>query len=306
MSDKTRLSYTDIAPPVENRLYQAYALEEETLRSSSHYELDPEFFYTLTGGEWNCYSCSLWEPGFTMTQAQEKKLDKLAEMMKLQPGMKILDVGCGWGGPLVYLCKKYGVVGHGITITPRQIPEAAARAARHAVNATFQVRHWKELPDVETYDAIYTDEVIVHFHDLGDFFAKCHRLLKQGRMMVHKELHLTHSSYSALGPMGQHVNKVYGYTGNYRTLQEELQLVDANGFELTHIFDLPIEQYNITMDEWLSNLFKARQRLKAITSEQAYKDYRGYLKAYRYIFTTGHLRLDIVASRKKNELRAVS
>ena len=82
MSDASRLTYLEISPPVENQLYRAYELEEETVRSSSHYELDPEFFYTLTGGEWNCYSCSLWEPGFTTTLAQEKKLDKLAELIR--------------------------------------------------------------------------------------------------------------------------------------------------------------------------------------------------------------------------------
>jgi cyclopropane-fatty-acyl-phospholipid synthase len=303
MSASTPVDYTKIVPPEDNRLYHAYNLEEDVVRSSAHYEIAPEFFYTLTGGEWNCYSCSLWESGFDMTRAQERKLDQFAELLELKPGMHVLDVGCGWGGPIVYLCKKYGVVGHGITITARQIPEAEARAKRYGVHSQFDVMHWKHLPEVEAYDAILSDEVIVHFHDLEQFFDKCWKILKPGRVMTHKELHLTHSRYSALGPLGQHVNKVYGFTGNYRTLTEELQMVDACGFELQHVIEIPIRQYMMTMDEWLTNLFKARERLKAITSEQAYKDYRAYLKAYRYIFTTGHLRLDFVASRKLTDLR---
>src|SRR5713226_9712391 len=102
-------------PSAGNALYQPYEIDEETIRSSYHYELDPEFFYILTGGDWHAYSCLFWEDGFTATEAQQTKLDRMAELMELKPGMSILDVGCGWGGPLVYLCKKYGTTGHGIT-----------------------------------------------------------------------------------------------------------------------------------------------------------------------------------------------
>ena len=126
-------------PEVGNIPYVAYQLEEDAARVAYHYEVDPEFFLTVTDGEWNNYSASIWEEGFDITQAQEKKLDKYAEMMDLKPGMRILDVGCGWGGPLVYLCKTYGVQGHGITVSPMQIPIAEARAERYGVDATFDV-----------------------------------------------------------------------------------------------------------------------------------------------------------------------
>ena len=71
-------------------------------------------------------------------------------------------------GPLVYLCHKYGVTGHGITVSPMSIPVAEARAAKYGVDATFEVSHWKNLPEMETYDVIFTDETIVHFYHLGN------------------------------------------------------------------------------------------------------------------------------------------
>src|ERR1051326_7084750 len=165
------------APAPEAEQYQNYDLEEGTRRAAYHYELDPAFYLLFTGGEWNCCSCPIWEPGFTLTQAQEKKLDLLAEFMRLKPGMHILDVGCGWGGPLVYLCKTYGVTGHGIAVSPKQIETARARAAKYGVPATFELVHWQNLPEQPTYHAIYSDEVITHFNDLGSFFAKAHTLL---------------------------------------------------------------------------------------------------------------------------------
>jgi len=285
-------------PPAGTRMYQEYDVEEDSLRSAYHYEQAPEFYYTQTGGEWNVYSCLMWEDGFSVTQAQEKKLDKLAECMQLKPGMHILDVGCGWGGPLVYLCKTYGATGHGITVSPKQAAAANARAARYAVDATFEVIHWKNLPEAETYDAIYSDEVIVHFFDLGGFFAKCRKLLKPGSLMAHKELHWRHSSYADPKPLGDHINKIFGYTGNYLPLHKELRLLDENGFRLEGLFEIPMENYYRTMDLWLKNIFDNRERLKALAGAQFYKDYRAYLKAARVLFSSGVYLLDIVTSRK--------
>jgi cyclopropane-fatty-acyl-phospholipid synthase len=282
-----------------NRFYHGFAVEEEIDRTSYHYEQDPEFYLTFTGSKWNVYSCSMWEEGFDATQAEEKKLDKMAELMGLQPGMHILDVGFGWGGPLVYLCEKYGVTGHGITISPKQIPVAEDRAARHEVDVSFELVHWKDLPEVETYDVVFSDEVITHFFELKTFFAKCHKVLKPGGMNVHKELHLSRAEYAKLGPLSEHVHQIYGYTGNYRPLYEEMRWLDETGFLLTNIYQISMINYHQTLDVWLRNMFEHRERLKQLTSPEFYRDFRIYLKAVRHIFTnTEILTADIVASRK--------
>lgn len=286
-------------PAGGNRMYQEFEIDEETARSSSHYELDSEFFYLAIGGEWHTYSSFLWEDGFTATQAQEKKLDLLADLMQLEPGMRILDVGCGWGGPLVYFCKKYGVSGHGIAVTPGQIEAARARAARHGVDATFEMVHWQNLPSTERYDVIYTDECMVHFRDLGGFFRKCHEALKPGQLMVHKELHLTHSSESRLGRLSEHVNKVYAYTGNYITLHQELRLLDESGFRLENVVTLPMHNYQRTLDFWDQNMLDHRDRLRELVGAETFKDVRLYLKAMRYLFTRLPVfGLHVVASRR--------
>src|SRR5687767_12462584 len=95
------------------QLYQSFSTEEDKQRTNVHYEQPVQFFYRMTGGEWNVYSCNLWDHATTDTESQEAKLDLLAQFMDLKPGQRILDVGCGWGGPLVYLCKTYGVEGVG-------------------------------------------------------------------------------------------------------------------------------------------------------------------------------------------------
>lgn len=299
MTESTTTIDPKSLPATGNQLYQKFDLEEDSARVSSHYEQDPEFFYILTGGGWHTYSCSLCADTGNMTEAQEKKLDLLAERMELKPGMYILDVGCGWGGPLVYLCKKYNVRGLGIAVTSKQIVEAQKRAAAYGVDAQFQVMHWKTLPEVETFDVVYTDETIVHFQDLGGFFAKCHQVLKSGHLMVHKELHLTHSSYSELGRMSEYVNEIYSYTGNYIPLYRELELLDQNGFQLKNITEIPMEHYRKTLDLWLKSMFDNRERMKSLEGVETYERFRVYLKSMRYLFThTDIFGLHVVTSRK--------
>jgi cyclopropane-fatty-acyl-phospholipid synthase len=286
-------------PAAGNRLYQVFDLAEDSVRVSSHYDQDPEFFYILTAGGWHTYSGSLAVGAASMTEAQERKLDLLAEQMELKPGMVILDVGCGWGGPLVYLCKRYGVRGLGIAVTAKQIDAARRRAAEYAVDASFELMHWKNLPELETFDAVYTDETIVHFQDLGGFFAKCYRVLKPGHLMVHKELHLSHSSYGQLGRMSEYVNAIYSYTGNYIPLFQELELLDQNGFQLKQITEISMEHYRRTLDLWLSSMFQNRERMKALQGAETYERFRAYLKSMRYLFThTDIFGLHVVTSRK--------
>src|SRR5437870_4671264 len=77
-------------------IYQALTTEEDKERTNVHYEQPPRFFTAFTGGEWNTYSCNLWDHATSVTESQEAKLDLLARHMELEPGMRIMDVGCGW------------------------------------------------------------------------------------------------------------------------------------------------------------------------------------------------------------------
>ena len=122
-------------PRQEHQLYHEYSVEEDQERTNVHYEQPVEFFYLFTGGEWNVYSCNLWDEAKSDTESQEAKLDMTASLAGLKPGMRILDVGCGWAGPLTYLCKTYGVSGVGLTLSPTQKKCADERIAKHGVDA---------------------------------------------------------------------------------------------------------------------------------------------------------------------------
>jgi cyclopropane-fatty-acyl-phospholipid synthase len=176
-------------------LYQRHSDEEEQCRTNFHYERPPQFFQLITGGEWNVYSCNLWETALTETESQTEKLDMFAKLVNLQPKQRILDVGCGWGGPLVYLCKKFDLRGVGLTASLSQKQTAEQRAAALGVDAKIIRGHWKDLENEGPFDFIYSDEVLVHVYDLAGFFQKMNLLLHDDGMMLHKELHLSHPDW---------------------------------------------------------------------------------------------------------------
>ena len=287
---------TPVEPSDAHQLYHAYSVEEDQERTNVHYEHHPDFFYLFTGGEWNVYSCNLWDPDVrTDTESQERKLDMTARLAGLEPGMRILDVGCGWGGPLTYLAKKYGVSGVGLNLSPTQNLVAEARVARHGVDVEIRTQHWQVYQPEKPFDAILTDEVIVHFNDLGGFFHKCHEWLTPGGRMVNKELHLKHPRHAILERGGEFVSKVYGDTGNYRTLAEELALGYDAGFEMT-VHHLPREHYEATIDHWLSNMFANQARIKEVSNDEEYRNFRVYLKLARRI--QRNMTLDYVVGQK--------
>jgi cyclopropane-fatty-acyl-phospholipid synthase len=284
----------------EHELYQALSADEDKERTNRIYEVDPEFFILFTGGDWNTFSCDLWTEGAAdAASSQAAKLDLLASYMKLKPGMRILDVGCGWGGPLTYLTTQYGVSGVGLTLSQVQKNYADARIARHKADVQINICHWKDFHDEQGFDVIYTDEVIVHFHDLVDYFRKVHYLLKPGGIMLNKEVHYTRKAPLQSLTRGEvHINEIYGFTGNYRTLYDELAMVDEAGFELIWHHQIDGENYKRTLDSWLSHMHQHKARMVEVSSEEYWRNFRIHLKLVRAGFNSTIPTVDVIVSRK--------
>jgi cyclopropane-fatty-acyl-phospholipid synthase len=285
-------------PAPEQGLYHTYPDHEDRERTNRHYDHPTAFFYPILGGAWQVYSCNLWAGATTDTESQEAKLDLLARAMGLRPGQRILDVGCAWGGPLVYLSTRYRVEGVGLTLSPTQKRAADRRIAEHRANAAVLERHWRAFEDERGFDAVFTDEAITHFNDLGAFFAKVHALLRPGGVMVNKELHYTSSRYAQFSRADTFVSEVFGATGNYRTLGEELVLLDQHGFAVQRVEQIPMEHYQRTADRWLTNMHQHRAALQAAVGLAHYRRFRTYLKIVRKMTNLPTMSLDVVAAAR--------
>lgn len=282
----------------EQQLYRPLTTEEDRTRTNLHYEQPPAFFQRITGGEWNVYSCNLWDRARTDTESQEAKLDLLAELMELRSGQRILDIGCGWAGPLTYLCKTYGVRGVGLTLSPLQKRAGDGRIASHGVDATILECHWRDLEDGEGFDVVYTDEVQAHVSDFVGFYRKAHALLRDGGRMLNKELHFTHPRYSQVDRLIDFVNRIFGSTGNYRTLADDLSFLAQVDFEVRRVHQMSIENYRRTADRWLSNMYEHRDELISLVGAEHYRRFRTYLKLVRRVFDTTTMTMDVIVAHK--------
>lgn len=289
------------APARADWLYREYDTAEELRRVNAHYERPADFYRRVLGGRWHVYSASLAAGAPSMTAAQEAKLDLLAELMELRAGQRVLDLGCGWGGPLAYICKRYAVRGVGITSSPQQRAAAEERFASERVAARAYDTHWHDYVPDEPFDVVYTDEVITHFRDLGDFFARVGLWLRDGGRMVNKELHFAHPDYATVMTRAvAFLDELFAGTGNYRTLADELALVNAAGFDVRAVRSIPLEHYRATLDVWLANLRRERDALVDLVGEDYYRRHRAYLEfVRRFVMTHGIMTLDVVAAEKR-------
>ena len=274
-----------------------YSVEEDVFRTNLHYDLPAEFFLTLTGGRWHCYSCNLWDGADSETESQERKLDLLAKLMELRAGQRVLDVGCGWGGPLVYLAERYGIHGVGLTLSPTQLAYAQQRAAEHGVPVTFHQCHWRDFGDPEPFDAIYTDEVIVHFKDLLGYFRTARTLLRDRGVMLNKEVHFASSRYLKPTSAGSIVSDIFEASGSYGVLHDELALVDQAGFSLECTETFGIGNYRQTLEAWHANMRSSRDHLESLVGADHFRRFLRYLRVGKRIVSGPWMTLDIVVAR---------
>lgn len=122
-----------------------------------HYDLGNDLYEAMLD-ERMIYSCAYWKDVDTLDAAQEAKLDLICRKVDLQPGMRVLDIGCGWGGFLEYAASKYGVEGMGITVSEEQVRLGRERCAGLPVEIRLQ--DYRELD--ETFDRVVSVGMFEH------------------------------------------------------------------------------------------------------------------------------------------------
>jgi cyclopropane-fatty-acyl-phospholipid synthase len=274
-----------------------------------------EFFTRVLGGKWHVYSTGLWEGASSETAAQERKLDLLAELMRLGPGARVLDVGSGWGGPLTYLGKRYGARGVGISLLPQQREYANARAQRENVPVEFMLSHWRDFVTEIPFDAVVTCGVVVHFPDLHEYFARAKQWLKPGGVIVNEEMHFLSEDtrlawtreqsramtfLSELRRRGRAASERLSADeeGEYLTLDQELATARRAGLEVQRVVSIPLTEYQKTVQCWIDNCERQQPELEVLVGGDRYRSFRAYFKLFRRLIDERAMQLDIVTARR--------
>lgn len=122
-----------------------------------HYDLGLDLFQSMLDKRM-MYRCAYWKDAKTLDEAQDRKLDLIARKLQLEPGMRVLDIGCGWGGAIHYFAEKYGVSGVAVTPSPNQYE--AARDLCAGLPVEIRRQDYREVD--ERFDRIYSIDMIGH------------------------------------------------------------------------------------------------------------------------------------------------
>jgi cyclopropane-fatty-acyl-phospholipid synthase len=246
-----------LPPPAEEAQLRGrrHTRRRDAAAISHHYDVS-NAFYRLVLGPSLTYSCAVYEtPEDTLEDAQSAKHDLVCQKLGLEPGMRVLDVGCGWGSLLLHAAERYGVRGVGVTISPRQAELARERvaAARLADRIDIRLADYRDVRD-GPFSAISSIGMFEHVgsSQLGLYFARLHELLRpQGRLLNHG---------IARPPGRQAPIRRSTFVGRYVFPDGELHEVGAvvsavqeAGFEVRHTETLR-EHYALTLRAWVRNL----------------------------------------------------
>ena len=156
----------------------------------SHYDVCDEFF-ALWLDTRRVYSCGYFRaPEESLETAQENKLEHICRKLLLKPGERFLDVGCGWGGLLLWAAERYAVRATGITVSDNQYAYVRQLVAERGLGDRVEVRlmDYRDLPEHEPFDKIASVGMFEHVgrQNLPMYFRKIHNLLEPGGLMMNQ------------------------------------------------------------------------------------------------------------------------
>ena len=202
------------------------------------------------------YSCAVFhDPSDTLEAAQANKYELICRKLGLEPGMRLLDVGCGWGGMVMHAAEHHGVRAVGVTISRRQAELAEKRVAEAGLSKEVEIRvqDYREVAD-GPFDAISSIGMFEHVGEarLGEYFGRLRALVPpQGRLLNHGISRP--SGQRARLPARSFINRYVFPDGELHDVGGIVSLVQTSGFEVRHVETLR-EHYALTLRQWVANL----------------------------------------------------
>jgi cyclopropane-fatty-acyl-phospholipid synthase len=258
-----------------------------------HYDVSNDF-YRLWLDRNMVYSCAYFETGEEdLDTAQEQKLDYICRKLRLRPGERLLDIGCGWGGLLCRAASRYGIEGVGITLSDQQFAYARERVAALGLAARIEIRRqdYREVPGEAMYDKIVSVGMYEHvgIANLSVYFAAIARLLRSGGIALNHGITPTDRDGHAQGPPGgEFIDRLVFPGGEVPHISRVLHEIAGTGLEILDIEDLR-PHYPPTLLDWTRRLEAHREKAIEAAGLQRYRIWRMYMPAMAYAFDRGWL-----------------
>ena len=265
---------------------ERHTLERDAAAIRYHYDVGNEFF-GLFLDESMTYSCAIFSRGAqTLEEAQRTKLDLVASKLGLQPGMALLDVGCGWGSFAIHAAQNYGVTVTGLTLSPSQAELAREKVAAAGCSEQVEIRvaDYRELPG-GSFDAIASIGMSEHVGDsqIDRYAATLHSLLRPGGVLLNHAISALDPEYESLD---DEFSMRYVFPDGEALSLSRVQLaLERAGLRIDHVEGFR-EDYAQTLREWTKRLDEHLDRAEQLAGVDRTRIWRLYLRAARHGFDT--------------------
>jgi cyclopropane-fatty-acyl-phospholipid synthase len=290
-------------PPEEMRVSgDHHSRRRDKQAVSQHYDVGNEF-YRIVLGESMVYSCAYWaggEPDYGLADAQRDKLDLICRKLGLRPGMRLLDVGCGWGSLAVHAAREYGVQVVGITLSAEQADYAQKQVAGAGLNDQVEIRiqDYRDLDD-GPFDAISSVGMAEHvgtgpYRQYADIL---YRQLKPGGRLLNHQIGRLRLPDKAPHRQRTFIDAYVFPDGELASIGTTVTILEQGGFEVRDVQALR-EHYALTLRAWVANLEAQWSEAVRLTSPGRARVWRLYMAASALAFEQARIGVNQVLAVK--------
>lgn len=269
---------------------------------SYHYDLSNDFYKLWLDPEM-VYSCAYFHsPDDSLDQAQIQKLDHLCRKLRLQPGERLLDVGCGWGGLARHAAKHYGVQVYGITLSKSQLELANDRVSREGLAKEIQLEllDYRDLPADGSFDKVVSVGMFEHVGhaNLPEYFRVVCEQLKPGGLAMNHGITARHVDGRPVSRgAGKFIGRYVFPHGELPHLSTAIAQMSDQGLEVVDVESLRLH-YALTLQHWSRNFEDCLAEAARHVPDKTLRIWRIYLAGCAYGFKRNWMNLHQILAVK--------
>jgi cyclopropane-fatty-acyl-phospholipid synthase len=267
-----------------------HSLERDRAAVGFHYNRSNGFFGLFLDPRM-VYSCAYFDRADAdLTTAQERKLDLVCRKLRLRPGERLLDVGCGWGALVQFAAERYGVEALGITLSEAQVELARERIDRAGLGGRCRIEllDYRELDEREAFDKVVSVGMFEHVGEelLAEYFGRVASSLRAGGVFLNHGI--ARAVWSPPRRGASFLDRYVFPDGGLAPISTTLTAAEQTGFEVRDVESLR-EHYTLTLRHWVRRLEARRAEAVAAVGEPTYRVWRLYMAGSAYGFVTGRV-----------------
>lgn len=269
-----------------------------------HYDVGNDFYKLFLGREMQ-YTCAYFQDwNNSLDQAQRDKMDMICRKLRLKPGEKMLDIGCGWGGLIRYAAQNYGVKAHGITLSKEQHDYAQAKIDELGLRDQVSVEICDYADHQGTYDKISSIGMSEHIGvaNYPRYFGKINSMLRdRGIVLNHaiaRRAKKTKRDSRKIRPERKFILKYIFPGSELIPVGMTTDFLENTGFEV-HDVESWREHYALTLKYWCKNLSANRDEAIRLVGPERYRLWVAYMAGGSAGFTAGSIKIYQVVATKR-------